>query len=240
MSANHVPVAVSLRAIVFIDGQNLFFAARDAFGYTESNYDPCKLADAVCAIRNWHLDGIYFYTGVPDLGRHPRQHAFWTAKLRGLRRKKVAVFSPTLRYRYKRIRFDERSSFHLPTGDSVPRGTELFLNDGSKLPFGSELSAEVGEEKGVDVRLAVDLLRLAVDQAYDIAVIFSQDQDLAEAAREVRAIAVAQKRTVHLYSAFPVSPRRVAVMPITNTQSILIDRAAYDACLDRTNYWPRR
>jgi hypothetical protein len=38
------------RAIAFIDGQNLFHNARNAFGYTYPNYDVQKLAQAVCAV----------------------------------------------------------------------------------------------------------------------------------------------------------------------------------------------
>lgn len=36
------------RAVAFIDGQNLFYAAKEAFGYTYPNYDPLKLARALC------------------------------------------------------------------------------------------------------------------------------------------------------------------------------------------------
>ena len=40
---------VAKRAIVFIDGQNLFHAAREAFGYTYPNYNVRSLAERVCA-----------------------------------------------------------------------------------------------------------------------------------------------------------------------------------------------
>jgi len=36
------------RAVVFIDGQNLFHAAREAFGYTYPNYDILPLARRIC------------------------------------------------------------------------------------------------------------------------------------------------------------------------------------------------
>jgi hypothetical protein len=36
------------RAIAFLDGQNLFYAAKHAFGYLWPNYDPLKLAHLVC------------------------------------------------------------------------------------------------------------------------------------------------------------------------------------------------
>ena len=39
------------RAVVFVDGQNLFYAVKEAFGYTFPNYDIPALASAVCARR---------------------------------------------------------------------------------------------------------------------------------------------------------------------------------------------
>jgi hypothetical protein len=41
------------RAVVFVDGQNLFHAARDAFGYTHTNYDVRALAEHICAGLGW-------------------------------------------------------------------------------------------------------------------------------------------------------------------------------------------
>ena len=51
------------RAVAFIDGQNLFFAAKDAFGYTHPNYDFPAVAKAVCAGSQWNLTETRFYTG---------------------------------------------------------------------------------------------------------------------------------------------------------------------------------
>jgi hypothetical protein len=53
------------RGVAFVDGQNLFFAARQAFGYTYPNYDFPSLAAAVCAANGWQLDQARFYTGLP-------------------------------------------------------------------------------------------------------------------------------------------------------------------------------
>ena len=36
------------RAVIFIDGQNLFHAAREAFGHTYPNYDVKALAERIC------------------------------------------------------------------------------------------------------------------------------------------------------------------------------------------------
>jgi len=36
------------RTFAFFDGQNLFYATKEAFGYRYPNYAPWLLADAVC------------------------------------------------------------------------------------------------------------------------------------------------------------------------------------------------
>ena len=56
------------RTFVFIDGQNLFYAAREAFGYNYPNYDPLALSRKVCSKQSWELAEIHFYTGIPKKG----------------------------------------------------------------------------------------------------------------------------------------------------------------------------
>lgn len=43
------------RTIAFIDGQNLFYAVKKAFGYTYPNYDAKALAERIAAPRGWTL-----------------------------------------------------------------------------------------------------------------------------------------------------------------------------------------
>jgi len=105
-----------------------------------------------------------------------------------------------------------------------------------KSPDGSEQTILVGEEKGIDVRIAIDVIRLAHAKAYDVAVIFSQDQDLSEVAAEIRAISREQKRWIKVVSAFPVSPTARNTRGIDKTDWIKIDKVFYDACLDRRDY----
>ncbi len=69
------------RAVSFIDGQNLYRHAKDAFGHHHPNYDPRKLADAVCADYGWVNHGVQFYTGVPSAVRSPMWHDYWTRRL---------------------------------------------------------------------------------------------------------------------------------------------------------------
>ena len=54
-------------AMAFIDGQNLYQHAKDAFGHHHPNYDPVKLHAMVCAAKGWTPNLVRFYTGVPRL-----------------------------------------------------------------------------------------------------------------------------------------------------------------------------
>jgi len=56
------------RAVVFVDGQNLFHAAREAFGHTYPNYDVAALADRLCQPHGWTLIQTRFYTGLVEAG----------------------------------------------------------------------------------------------------------------------------------------------------------------------------
>ena len=199
-----------VRVVAFVDGQNLFYAAKEAFGYTVPNYDVFALARKLCK-NNWNLDHVRFYTGVPDLADDPKWNQFWAAKLSVMGRQGVAICSRPLRYRNKTIYLKGRPP----------------------------ISTLVGQEKGIDVRIALDIVRLAHQKKFDVALIFSQDQDLSEAADEMRVIAVEQNRWLKAACAYPVSPTYVNKRGINNTDWIKIDRATYDACLDTRDYFTK-
>jgi uncharacterized LabA/DUF88 family protein len=200
------------RAIAFIDGQNLFYAVKNAFGYKYPNYDVGALAGKVCQTQNWQLVQTRFYTGFPSPLDDPVWNQFWRAKFTQMIRQGVHVFSRPLRYRLQTIR----------------------------LPDGRDHSVAVAQEKGVDVRLAIDVVSLTHRAQFDVAIIFSQDQDLSEIAEEIRAIAKEQDRWLKIASAFPVSPVPHNRRGINGTDWITIDRATYDACLDARDYRPKQ
>jgi uncharacterized LabA/DUF88 family protein len=192
------------RAVAFFDGQNLFYAAKSAFGYAYPNYDPSKLAALVCRQRGWELESIRFYTGVPNAEDKPYWHMFWKRKLLALSRSGVHVYSRPLRYR-----------------DKVdPRG----------------VVKSVGEEKGVDVRIAIDVLSCVWRRGCDVALIFSQDQDLSELADEIRVIASERDCWLKVASAFPYGSAYANRRGIDHTDWIRIARPHYDACLDPWDY----
>ncbi len=193
---------------MFIDGQNLFHCAKAAFGYKHPNYDVKLLSEKICESKGWELKQIRFYTGVPDPADNAMWHQFWSAKLAYLGKIGIHVYSRPLRYR----------------------------NETVELSDGTSKTVLVGREKGIDVRIALDVIRLAHRRDYDVAVVCSQDQDLSEAADEIRVIAKEQKRWIQIASAFPVSPTTKNTRGINNTDWIKIDRAAYDACIDPRDY----
>jgi hypothetical protein len=108
-----------------------------------------------------------------------------------------------------------------------------------RLPGGGTTTVLVGQEKGIDVRLALDVVSLARANEFDVALIFSQDQDLSEVADEVRSIAREHDRWIKLACAFPSSPTYQNIRGINKTDWIKIDRTSYDACLDPHDYRPK-
>jgi uncharacterized LabA/DUF88 family protein len=199
------------RAIAFFDGQNLFHAVKEAFGYTYPNYDVLALAREVCQQQSWQLSAVRFYTGVHTPEGDEFWHRFWAAKLAQMGRRGVTIFSRELRYQNTLIR----------------------------LPDGQQVSAAVGQEKGIDVRIALDVVSLVLADACDVALIFSQDQDLSEVADEVRRIAKREQRWIKIASAFPVGPTSSNTRGINKTDWIRVDKKLYDKCIDRRDYRPK-
>ncbi len=199
------------QAVVFIDGQNLFNAAKRSFGYKFPNYDVAVLAEKVVTANGWRLAETRFYTGLPDATADPAKHAFWSAKTAAMKRQGLVAFTRPLRSRT------------VQTTDAA----------------GQPKTETVWVEKGIDVRIAVDIISLAFRRVFDVAVVFSQDQDLSEVAHEIREIAAAQGRWIKMASAYPVGPSCSNIRGINGTDWIRIDRALYDTCIDATDYRPR-
>lgn len=196
------------RAVVFVDGQNLFHSVKDAFGYAYPNFDILLLAREVCTAQGWDIVECRFYTGIPNPEDNPFWNSFWVKKTAQMGRAGVRIFTRPLRYRNKTVR--------LPDGS-----THTFLT---------------GEEKGIDVRIALDVLTGSMNASYDVAVVFSQDQDLSEAATEIRVIAQQYDRWIKIACAFPWSPAAHNKRGINGTDWLKIDRATYDKCIDTKDY----
>ena len=98
------PEPENKRVMVFVDGQNFFRHAKEAFGYHYPNFDIQKLANAVVAVHaDWTLSACYFYTGMPDATADPGRNGFWTKKLAAMGRQRIKVFTRPIRYRNKSV-----------------------------------------------------------------------------------------------------------------------------------------
>ena len=114
-----------------------------------------------------------------------------------------------------------------------------YRNKQFHLPDGSSHTVLVGEEKGIDVRISLDIIRHAYQESFDVALVFSQDQDLSEVADELRAMSIKQGRWIKMASAFHVSPTSSNRRGINNTEWIKIDRETYNSCIDPRDYRPK-
>lgn len=197
------------KAIAFFDGQNLFHSVKEAFGYSYPNYDPKSLAKSICKLRGWELIQTRFYTGIPKPDDNKFWNNFWTKKLLYMRRKGIYVFSRPIRYIHKE----------------------------KTLPDGTKDSVLVGDEKGIDVRIAIDIITLAIKKRYDVALIFSQDQDLSEAAHEIRNITKENDQWIKLASAFPKNTfKKHLNRGINKTDWLPFEKSLYDTCIDPRDY----
>lgn len=199
------------KVIAFIDGQNLFHGIKEAFGYKYPNYDIKLLVEKICSEQNWSLEEINFYTGVPDEIDNRFWYTFWTNKLSVMGRQKIKIFSRSLKYRNQTI----------------------------KLPDNSEHTFLVGQEKGIDIRIALDAIKIALKNTCNIILIFSQDQDLSEVADEIRTISQDQKRWIKIASCFPISPAYDNKRGINKTDWIKFDKKLYELCIDKNDYRPK-
>jgi uncharacterized LabA/DUF88 family protein len=199
------------RAVAFFDGQNLYHHAKAAFGHNHPNYDPVKLLANVCEHLGFKPIGTRFYTGLPSAAHDPMWNAYWSNRLLALSRAGVLAISRPLRYYTQAV----------------------------AVAGGSTEDVVTPVEKGIDVRIALDVIRLTRGNQLDVVILFSQDQDLAEVVADVRDIARSQNRWVKVVSAFPDSPTASAHRGIANTDWFRMDRAFYDRCLDPRDYRPR-
>jgi len=200
-----------IRVHAFFDGQNLFHTAKKLFGYQYPNYNPLELAQEITnLVPNRILEGVHFYTGIHDSKKEPFWHAFWTNKCRALGRTGIRIVTRPLKY------------------------SEVTI----EVSPGNLKTVEKGREKGIDVRIALDLVRMARLGEYDVAIIFSQDTDLEEAVNEVRRIRKEFNKWIFIESAFPGVPG-IKTYGLKNTQWRVIDKDTYDRCIDPRDYRPK-
>jgi uncharacterized LabA/DUF88 family protein len=138
------------RTVVFVDYQNMYRSAREAFSWEDDaghfgNFRPYGMGRRMVREGNRRLEQVRVYTGIHTPLRNPVQHGHMQRRMSAWiaeSPEKVEVFPRPLRYLKSR---------------------------------------PGGEEKGVDVELAIDLVTLALDNAFDAVVLASADSDLVPA-----------------------------------------------------------
>ena len=165
----------------------------------------------VCCRYGWNPTLVRFYSGVPSADHSPMWSAYWSNRVLAMTRAGIVVVTRPIRY--------DREFVELEEGRTKPIATP--------------------HEKGIDVRLALDVVRLARTRQFDVAVIFSQDNDLAEIVNEVRDISVEQDRWIKLVCAFPVGANATSRRGIDRTDWVRIEEDDYNRCLDPKDYRPK-
>jgi len=162
------------RVCILIDGSNFYHLVLKKFGLKETQFDFEKFAGFLANGREISDTGKRFYTGTVsekegDI-RTKKAMAKQTSLFTVLKNNHWEIKTSKLRTRKERIPIDDRVVDY-----------EKFLKFGIK-----KIIYERLREKGIDVKLATDLIVGAVDDQYDTAILVSSDSDLNPAIDWVR------------------------------------------------------
>lgn len=129
------------------------------------------------------VDGSNMYHYVKGLGLSPKIKFDYKKFAAFLAHKRKVV---SLKYYIGRVRADDTEKSQTLRA-SQQRLTAWLRECGWEIGYGHMLRNDgVFKEKGVDVQMAVDMLRGAYKDTYDTAVLVSSDNDLIPAIREVQ------------------------------------------------------
>ena len=195
---------------VFIDYQNVYRRARDAFtpkvgaSHWDGQINPRLVGDEIVNLGRVHdpsmtLAFVRIYRGLPDGGRDPKGH--------GACSKQVSAWKA------------------LPAVEVTTRPL--------RYPWG--YPAEKPTEKGIDVQLAIDFVLMAQQKRFDVGVIFSADTDLRPALEAVRTLKAAQ---VAVAAWKPPSgyPTRLSLPGAAPVWCHFLSEAVYRRVADPTDY----
>ena len=121
------------RTVAFFDGQNLLYAGEEGVRLHLAELRPAGIDRGRLRFRGWTPGQTCFYTGLPSVRDDRFWNHFWTAKLASMGKRGIHTFSRHLKYPTKRCRFR-----------AAVRQAVL-----------------VGQEKGIDIRIALDVVRMA-------------------------------------------------------------------------------
>jgi uncharacterized LabA/DUF88 family protein len=201
------------RVVVFLDWQNIYKGAREAFcaagaWHWEGQVDPVALARHLAADSPFdrQLHQVRIYRGQPAASRDPKSYAACLRQVAAWQQSPLAdVTQRTLRY---------------------PRGWPATSQPGDR-----------PQEKGIDVALAIDFVVLAVRRQYDIGILMSTDTDLKPALEAVAGLTASggPRAEVAAWSAPNRTNRRLAISS-RNLYCHWVGEVTYRAIADATDY----
>lgn len=159
---------------IFIDGGNFHHLALKPLGIDEIDFDFNAFAFFLADGRNISEMGKRYYVGtVREKEGDERSKQAMARQVRlfnELKKTTWQIKTSKLREREEKIVIDRRVADY-----------EKILKQGI-----SEITLKTVREKGIDVKIATDLMAAALDNKYDVAIIVSSDTDLVPAIDWVR------------------------------------------------------
>ncbi len=202
-------MAPESRVLVFLDYQNVYHRARDAYPAPVDSaacgqIDPLKLGRLLAdRVPRGRLAGVRVYRGRPSQRRDARSY----------------------------------SAFQRQTLAQFRRGAGLVSIVARDLRYPRDWPRGQAQEKGIDVALAVDFVLMCARREYDIGILFSSDTDLVPALEAVVALRPGELPVCEIAAWAPRvgRPRSLAVRGVHLRRHLLAE-ADFRAVADSTDY----
>jgi len=199
----------SQRVVVFLDYQNVYHRARDAFcapdaSANQGQVDPLALGHLLAGrVPDGRLAGVRVYRGRPSQRRDARSYA----------------------------------AHQRQTDRQVNRGGGVVTVISRDLRYPPDWPKRAAQEKGIDVALAVDFVMMVARNECDVAILFSSDTDLAPALEAVLALRPGSQPAceVAAWAAPGGRPRSLAVRG-ASIRHHLFSEADFRTVADLTDY----
>lgn len=199
----------SRRVVVFLDYQNVYHRAREAFcardaPAREGQVDLLALGRLLASrVSGGSLTSVRAYRGRPSRRLDPRSYA----------------------------------AFRRQTWAQAERGAGLVTVIARDLRYPPDWPTWPAQEKGIDVALAVDFVMMAARREFDVGILFSSDTDLVPALEAVIALRPGSPPAceVAAWAAPGMRPRTLSVRGVRLRRHLLTE-ADFRAVADPTDY----
>lgn len=203
-----------LRVMLFVDGQNLYGSCLRHFGHGYCH--PHLLAQELLLGRE--LAAIRFYSGIHNPRVNPSANAALNRRLAVMKKHGIWTFTQPLKYSEQQV---------------IDPNVAICEHGFCKVE-----TVRKGREKGIDLRIGLDMLRLARQGHYDVAVLVTQDTDLNQAVDELMLLRDELGLWLACETAYPYNP--ASGHPNFRLRSCrrwhIIDQAMCDRIRDDTDY----